>query len=389
MKIVYILDSVARIGGVERIFSGKMNYLADILGYNVFLITFCQGQHSFPFPLSSNINHIDLGINTNLKYNYRYLSRLFVIWNINRKLKNHLQDTINRINPDIIIGNNYNEPVIICKLKTKAKIVIESHCSERGIRMSELKKNSFKYIIKRFLQYKRNNFIRRRCDYLITLTTYDKKDWNIDDNRISVIPNFVTQRSVAAASCTSLRVICAGRLVPQKGYDMMIDAWSKVSSVHNEWKLYIFGEGCEELKLREQTTRLGLEDSIYIMPFSKNIYEEYLKSSIFVSSSRYEGFALVLIEAMECGVPCISFDCPYGPSDIIKDKEDGLLVEDGNVEALANAICWMIEHESERKVMGRRAKENIQRYRKENIMKQWDELFHNLCDDQISKDEQY
>jgi len=120
--------------------------------------------------------------------------------------------------------------------------------------------------------------------------------------------------------------------------------------------------------------KLGLENTINIMPFSHNIYEEYLKSSIFVLSSRYEGFGLVLIEAMSCGLPCVAFDCPHGPSDIIRDKEDGLIVENGNVEALANAICWMIEHNDERKTMGRKAKENVKRYSLDVIMSQWDEF---------------
>jgi len=124
--------------------------------------------------------------------------------------------------------------------------------------------------------------------------------------------------------------------------------------------------------------KLGLENTINIMPFSHNIYEEYLKSSIFVLSSRYEGFGLVLIEAMSCGLPCVAFDCPHGPSDIIRDKEDGLIVENGNVEALANAICWMIEHNDERKAMGQRAKQDIARYDIDTVMDIWNKFFSDI-----------
>ena len=106
--------------------------------------------------------------------------------------------------------------------------------------------------------------------------------------------------------------------------------------------------------------------------------EEYLNSSIYIMSSRYEGFGMVLIEAMACGVPCISFDCPYGPSDIIEDGEDGYLIDYLNTQALADGICKLIENPELRKEFGKNARKNVLRYSRDNVMQQWVNLFELL-----------
>ena len=106
--------------------------------------------------------------------------------------------------------------------------------------------------------------------------------------------------------------------------------------------------------------------------------EQYLDSSIFVMSSRYEAFPMVLLEAMACGVPCVSFDCPHGPRNIIRNGEDGLLVEYLNPQALADGICRLIEDEALRKQLGAKARQNIQRFSQSVVMHQWTELFDTL-----------
>ena len=106
--------------------------------------------------------------------------------------------------------------------------------------------------------------------------------------------------------------------------------------------------------------------------------DKYLESSICVLSSRYEGFSLVIMEAMACGVPVVSFDCPHGPRNIIKHGEDGLLVEYLNPQALADGLCQLIENEDLRKRLGSNARNNILRFSQDTIMGQWDALFHKI-----------
>lgn len=159
---------------------------------------------------------------------------------------------------------------------------------------------------------------------------------------------------------------------------MLAEAWVSVHTKHPDWTLTIYGSGRIDQKTNSIIKQYHMEDSFLIVQPVKNIIDKYLESSIYVMSSRFEGFGMVLAEAMACGVPCISFDCPYGPSDIIKDGEDGLLVANANIEQLAQKICHLIEHDDERSRMGTKAKENIKRYSRETIMEKWAKLFDQL-----------
>ena len=147
---------------------------------------------------------------------------------------------------------------------------------------------------------------------------------------------------------------------------------------HPDWILEIYGNGDEYDKLKSMITKYSLSKNISIHSSIANITEKYIESSIYVMTSHYEGFGIVLIEAMICGLPCISFDCPYGPSEILAEGEDGFLIPANDIAILANKICFLIEHEEVRKEMGYKAHKNAMRYTPTLIMKQWDALINQL-----------
>ena len=131
-------------------------------------------------------------------------------------------------------------------------------------------------------------------------------------------------------------------------------------------------------ELKAKVSEYDLQQQVLFMPPTKDMEREYMTSSLCVLTSRFEGFPVVLQEAMGCGLPCVSFNCPSGPRYLITDQEDGYLVENGNTEAFAQTVCQLIENESLRRQLGRKAKQNIARYSKEKIMGQWRNLFENL-----------
>ena len=177
-------------------------------------------------------------------------------------------------------------------------------------------------------------------------------------------------------------VIAVGRYSHQKGFDLLVEAWSVVAKKHPDWILNVYGDG-DRTELQNKIDELNLTKSFIANEKTDAIIQKYLESSIFVLSSRYEGFGLVLIEAMNCGVPPVSFACPTGPKDIITHGEDGILVENGNIEQLAEKICYLIENEDVRKKMGRNARENVKKFKKEIIMDQWKKLFEMLIHDKL------
>jgi glycosyltransferase involved in cell wall biosynthesis len=212
---------------------------------------------------------------------------------------------------------------------------------------------------------------------VVTLTHEDKFLLRNYAPRIEVIPNMLTITPKSVTNYHAKRVIAAGRYVRQKGYDMLLEAWYLTCKDIKGWELYIFGNE-DRSPYQELVDKYNLNESVHLLPATQNIVEEFSKSSIYVMSSRFEGFALVILEAMSCGLPCISFNCPYGPSEIIKDGQDGILVENGNVKALSKALVKLMSNDTQRQEMGERAAGNISRFNPNEIMGVWCKLFKDL-----------
>lgn len=377
MKIVYIYDAIARIGGTEKILVDKMNFLADNYNQEVHLITTIQGNHPIVFPLSKKVKHINLSVKFHTLYQYSLLKRVYIGWKMNRLLKQKLKAVINELNPDIIISTTYCYADIICNLKHKAKKIIESHVAKKLTGINDGIKRNF--ISKIYSKWKQKNVckaIEKKSDIIVTLTQGDADNWNTKN--VVVIPNIVDLKNTYYSKHTEKTAIFAGRFTYQKGLDCMLEAWKIVVSKRNDWMLKLIGDGEQKEYLQQQCQKLGITNNVIFAPATKDIAKEYENSSLFLFTSRFEGFGLVLVEAMQCGVPCISFDCTYGPSDIIDNGINGYLIDNGNVEEFAKATLKLIEDDELRREMGKAAIEKAKQYLPENIMPKWIELYENL-----------
>ena len=172
------------------------------------------------------------------------------------------------------------------------------------------------------------------------LTEEDAGYWDMLPNKM-VIPNPLTKRPMKVADNQSKVAISVGRYDTQKGFDMLIEAWVHVAQKHSDWQLRIFGPGDNALYQR-QADSLGLTNYVHCMGVSDCVYDEMAKASIYVLSSRYEGFGLVLIEAMAVGLPSVAFDCPAGPKDIISDHQDGIHLNEKGYAKLDSYIIYSI-----------------------------------------------
>lgn len=377
MNIVYIYKSLAQKAGTERILIDKMNYLCK--EHQVYIITYEQGKHPIPFPMDNRITHIDLNVRFFTRYKFNGFKRLYTYFLMKRTFKKKLFEICRSINPDIIICTTYAAPLISvfhhAATRFRAKWVIEAHTITDEIKKINDFSNPILRIYAKFWDWHIQRTISK-CDALVTLTPNDAQSWK-QIKTPHIIPNSITY-PIQISKNQSKTVITAGRLEYQKGYDLLIETWKLVNQKHPEWKLKIYGEGSMKETLKEKIHSYQLCHSVLLIPPINNIYDEYMNSAIYVSSSRFEGFGLSIAEAMSCGIPCVAFDCPHGPRNIIKHNEDGILVENMDTTALADKLNYLIEYESVRQELGKNARVNIKRYAPENIMGLWNKLFTEL-----------
>lgn len=379
MKIVYVIDSLASKGGAERVIINKMDYMVSHLGYDISIIT-CYQDKNTPnaYPIPSGIKQVFLGIPFYSQYNYRYPYRLWVKHSIDCQMKKALTDAVQTIDPDILIGVSYFQANIVTGIKCRAKKVIEVH-EPRPFTLSDYGLSRGK-LSSWYMKHYRNWYFRKvedQADIVVTLTPGDAHEWR-RAKRVQVIPNFTIMPIERLSDGKAKRVIAVGRLEWVKGYDRLIDAWRIVSEKHPDWHLDIFGIGTLEQNLKNQKKQLGLEEKLTIHPATPSINVEYSNSSIFVGTSHFEGFPLVLLEAMQVGLPCVAFDCPFGPSAVIVNEENGYLVPDGDIKQLAKKICILIEDANLRKHFSNAALQQSKNFSVDIVMSKWKALFEEL-----------
>ena len=380
MRIAYIIDSIAFKGGAERIISEKMNELSADDNYCIYIITCYQFPDIAPntYYISEKVRQIHLQIPVHKQYKYPYPRRLWEKWKYHKMLRQKLSKTIDAIQPDIIIGVGYTLADVVCNIRCQAKKVIEAHEARHFTMSNELycERSPLSKLFVAIYRMAYLHTIEKKASVVVCLTHEDANDWH-KARRVEVIPNFSTMQVTAMSTGTSNRVIAVGRLEWQKGYDKLIHIWKNISTRYPDWQLDIFGEGTlkDELQVQIQQEQVS---NISIHPFIDNISKEYANSSICVLTSRFEGFSLVLLEAMKHGVPCVTFDCPYGPRDVVDNEKNGYVVENDNIELFIRKLSQLIEHPETRKAFSERAIVKAKIFDKEVIMRQWKALFESL-----------
>lgn len=206
----------------------------------------------------------------------------------------------------------------------------------------------------------------RRLDVLTTVTEADaaayRRKMRLPSVRVEALPNSVPDPALPAADGSAKVVVAAGRLVPVKRYDLLIEAFAFVAAERPDWHLRIYGKGEEQDRLRQLIHRLGLYENVFLMGAAAPMEAEWVKGSIGAAASNFEPFGMTIVEAMRCGLPVVSTDCPYGPGEIIKDGVDGRLVPVGDRDALGAALLDLVRDDERRRRMGRTAMANARRY---------------------------
>lgn len=319
MKIVYCIESLSIRGGMERIIIDKMNWLAENTNHEVILMLIWNTAETTAFPLSNKVKIVRLNVSKGFY--------LLAIWRYDRMIK--------KLNPDwCILFHALGALLTICTT-WKGKLLYESHTPLFSMNHQWL----YPLMIK-------------KVHTVVCLTKGDAANFS-KAKRVAVIPNFCDIYTEKLPDYNTKNIISLGRECKEKDFPRMERLWQQLSQKYPDWQLQVHHN-------------------------TKDVIKAYTDGSLFIMTSRFEGFGLVLIEAMQCGLPCIAFDCPYGPSEIIEDDKTGFLIPYDDDALFIEKMTYLMNHPEERKRMGLAAKKAVGRFDKQTIMNQWKELLTEL-----------
>ena len=377
-RIVFCVDSVCYPGGIGRYVIVRANALSQLEGYDVW-VAVSDNNRPPVCQISEAVHLVDLHVNY---YEDDWKGLFYVMKGFLFKRRIHrkrLGALLGTIVPDIVISVGTSEKLFIPRFKRTlpaASFIREIHFTTDYRQLdADGWFASFSARIAAFVDYR---LCIRGYDRIVVLTKEDKqRNWS-DYSGVEVIPNPVRLKPATASDLKSKRALAVGRFTRQKDFPSLIRAWSRVASRHSDWKLDIYGSGGEYQAISAEIEKNNLSGVVSLKGETKDIEKEMLSASMLIMTSLYEGFGNVIIEAMSCGLPVVSYACPCGPKDIITDGVDGFLVPPKDEETLAERICRLIEDETLRCRLGGAALERSKDFGIERVLKMWTDLFTTL-----------
>ena len=382
MKLIYCTHSLCNPGGMERVLLNKVTWLCANTDWEIKIVTTDQNGRPLFYPVPDGVVMIDLDINYSNDNDKGVLTKITGYLRRRRLHKERLTELLMREKADVVVSLYPSESSFIPYIKDGSKKVLELHFN-KFFRL-QYNRTGLLGLIDRW-RTRQDERIVRRFDRFVVLTEEDKGYWG-DMPNIQVIPNAALFMADRYADMSRKRVIAVGRLDYQKGFDRLIDAWQIVctTGLFQEWCLDIFGQGEWKDMLKARIKEYGLQNSLHLNEPTKEIAKEYADSSMLVMSSNYEGFPMVMIEAMACGLPAVPFDFKCGPKDIIRHGVNGLLVKNGDIQGLADAMMHLMADEQLRQRMSSEARKVVETYSEEVVMRKWGELFEEVSGERLA-----
>lgn len=355
MRVAFITEFIDVAGGIERGLTVRANYLVE--NFNFQVVIFCTNKTTGK-PFYQLNKCVEVVFLDKLSTTKSFLGRIFMQYEQSKE--------INKYKPDVIISVKF----------TLHNFFLQALKKRNQKLVSELREPKEQYenntSIKAKIYNKFRSFILKKQDLLITLTNRDKQQWGFSN--MAVVNNARMLETNIVSNLDFKQVLSVCRLHKVKGVNYLIKAWSIVHKKHPDWKLKICGEGEEYERLKKLIIDLELVEAIILNNESVDVTPEFLSSSIFVLTSKFEAFGNVLVEALTFGLPIVSFDTPSGPREIISNNVDGFIVPLFDIEALADKICLLIGNTPLRKKMGNNAVVNSKRFDLDEIMRKYKSL---------------
>lgn len=368
---------------MERVLLNKIGWLRRNTEWEILVVTTDQKGRDLFFPLPEGVRMVDLGVNYSDDNGKSFICKVAGYFRRRRLHRKRLTELLMEERPDVVDCLYPGECSFVPDIRDGSWKVMELHQSKMF--HYQYNRSGMMGLADRYRAWTDERLVRR-FDRFVVLTEEDARMWG-EIPGMRVIPNAAkdicggrTGDNVADPEkelSGNRRVIAVGRLDYQKGFDRLIDAWALVRKDGRfaGWRLDIFGQGEWKDMLDRKIHNLGIENSARLNAPVKNIAAEYAASSMLVMSSHYEGFPMVMVEAMSAGLPVVTFDYKCGPKDIIDDGRNGLLVKEGDIRGLADAMMSLMASPATLRRMSAEAKKVTERFSEEKVMGMWVRLY--------------
>ena len=378
MNLLYCIPHLYNSGGMERVLTQKVNWLAAHTDYTITIVTTEPTPTGTPkcyFPLSEKVQVVELNIDFNADYTKPLLPKYCAHMRRMRAYKRALTEYIVQHGIELCISLGGKEIAFLRHLPCRT--IAEMHFAmDQRRQLIEANHKSLFWSLVGEVRTRQLVQAVKPLERLVVLTDADKAAWEkAGCTNVTVIPNpcSLDGQKVSIKSAKSKTILAVGRLHEQKGFDLLLQAWKPIEKTYSDWSLRIVGEGPKRAELEAQIESQGLK-RVVLVGATNNVLDEYEAASIFVLSSRYEGLPLALIEAMWFGLPCIAFDCPQGPAELLAEDR-GWLVPNGDIAELTAQIAYALSHPEEALKRAQKAQSFAQTtYSEAAIMPQWVQL---------------
>lgn len=356
-RILYIVHNAMEMGGVQKILAAKASFLSA-LGHDVLiLVSNAKGVLCFEYDESVRfkINSLE---NNGLNYFFEY--------------KKLIEQTAFEFKPThvFVLDNGlkgllvpyFNLQKAVCIYERHGEILVEQRAKPKSFYQ-----NCYNFCLKNIYKTAARGF-----DAIVVLNEFGLQEWS--HKSLYVIPNFISIQNVSQNNLESQIILFVGRFQPEKGFDFLFQIWSKIANSSIDWQLHLYTDQPDEVKNQCRILGLFPNENLHIFGVEKNPEVMYQKASILISTSKSEGFSLVLAEAMTFGIPCIAFDCDFGPRGIIQNEKNGFLIPIFEVDLFVEKLNLLMKHQDLKNKLGQNAKLSSERFQPELIMKQWENL---------------
>lgn len=352
MKLLFLIHNMSHTAGTERVLSTISNELIT-RNYDITIASCREGLKS-GFKLDRRIKLVSLA---GEKYSNTIARKVNGIKKLKALNKKNKFDFIICVDVSLVfyaMFSKNNTSKIIAWEHFNYGVNIGSKLQKYARSISCKKTDALVVLTENDKElYLKNEKSIKRVVRIYNPIKYDNKEWNVKRENI---------------------VLAVGRLEDQKGFDLLLQAWKNIENKYKDWKLCIVGKGKKETQLKALMNTLQLQN-VEFAGYKSDVDKEFRKASVFVCSSRFEGFGMVILEAQANEIPVVSFDCPYGPSELIKNNETGILIENGNIEKLSEGIEDLINDENKRLKLAENAKKWSQNFDVIKICDEWERLF--------------